>query len=105
MSFIEIFKNALPIIEHSAPMIASALMNPAGGLASGIVTLLGNVFGVESSDPQAIADAIVNHPQANDKLAALNQQHGAWLNKILTFLNQQPTSAEINIKLNWDKQG
>jgi hypothetical protein len=66
-------KDIIIVIEKMAPMLASALMSPAAGMA---IQLLENTFGVSSD---SLATTISQDPNALEKLQQLELSHSDTL--------------------------
>lgn len=95
----EVLHEALPLVEKFAPTIGS-ILGGIPGLASGsALSLLSKAFDTNPSNIHKLGEAIVNDPDAADKLADLDNQHGTWLSYIENIKNL--AKAEINIKLEW----
>lgn len=101
MKIKDMLGEAFPILEKFAPDIAAGIGGPVGIALSAALPLLGKAFGSGAGDLPGLAAAIVGDPNVQEKLAALNEEHATWManfTKEFPF----PSSAEINIKLNWD---
>lgn len=102
MTFNEVLKTALPIIQKSAPFVASMLGSPAAGVGtSWAMSLLANAFGIKPAQIEDLSDTICNDPDAHNKLCNLEESFVHWFAD-----NAKPTkplsNAEVNIKLSWD---
>jgi hypothetical protein len=98
------FEAVMPMIEKSAPMIASAMGGPIAGIATTALILIKNAFGLPTeATPADLLTAIQSHPDAETILAKLNATHGTWLAKVVSMVDN-PTTAEINVKLTWNRQ-
>jgi len=95
--FKNLLKDAWPIIEKSAPVIASSLQIPYVGTAMAAINVLAKAFGVENFDIPALGKAIVDDPDCENKLCDIENNYGELLKNIIT--NHFPSEAEINIKL------
>lgn len=96
----EVLNEALPIITKFAPNIGSVLGGApgyAGGLA---LSLLAKAFNANPSDFRGLSTSIVNDPLAENKLAAVEEEHGLWLKSLIDDV-KNPTHIEINIKMDW----
>ena len=98
------FEAVMPIIEKAAPLVAGAMGGPIAGIATTAMILLKNAFGLSvEATPADLISAIQEHPDAETILAKLNATHGTWLAKVVSMVDN-PTTAEINVKLTWDRQ-
>ena len=97
--FKNLLKEAWPIIEKSAPAIASSLSIPYVGTAMAAINVLTKAFGIDNFDLPALSKAIVDDPDCEGKLCELENNYGEVLKNILS--NHFPSEAEINIKLKW----
>jgi len=101
MNFKDILSAVLPVIEKSAPAVASAIGSPIAGIGMNFaMSLLSNVFDVKPTDVHTLPDIMSNDPDVHDKLSQVEEQFKHY------FVNspQMPSVAEINVKLVWDKQ-
>lgn len=64
---LEMFKDALPLIEKVAPYVAQALR---GTIPGNVISLLATVFLSDPENPAAIATAMSNDPDLERKLKA-----------------------------------
>jgi hypothetical protein len=88
------------ILLNASPIIASALGSPLAGVA---ISLVSHAFGVDSGKPEELISKVMEDvPQATTILQSLESQHGDILKSLLSGVNNL-ASAEINIKLNWNK--
>jgi len=101
MKIVEIFKEAMPIIEKFSPTIAGALGGPWGLAASYIFPILAKTFGTESMDYKLMEQNIVNDPDAPNKLSALEDIHKDILNSVWKDLHSV-TQAEIRVILSFN---
>jgi hypothetical protein len=69
----------IAIVGKSAPLLASALGSPIAGMAIGLIE---NLFGMKSSTPDELANAINADPDAAIKLKELELKHTEDLQKI-----------------------
>jgi hypothetical protein len=93
-------KEVLPIIEHGAPLIATALGSPLAGIGTKFaMSLLGLAFGADPKDPASISAAISSHPEPQNILTQLEANFGDFISN--KYHIKMPSSAEINIKLAW----
>jgi hypothetical protein len=69
----------LDTVKGAAPLLGAVLGSPVAGVG---LALLGNLFGVDSKDVKAIANAIQNDPEALIKIKTLEYQHAASLAQI-----------------------
>jgi hypothetical protein len=94
-------KEVLPIIEHGAPILATALGSPLAGLGTKFaMSLLGLAFGADPKDPASISAAIAAHPEPQNILSRLEANFGDIIKNKYNI--QLPSKAEINIKLEWE---
>lgn len=102
MSETEIKKSILPLIEKSAPLIATALGGPIGSAVGWAVGLLAHAFNSDPTDIKSLADAMQNDENLHDKLCDLESKNCDWLQKILSDIKiKMPVSAEITLKIQW----
>ncbi len=69
----------MQVVKKSAPLLASVIGSPVAGVA---LSLIGNAFGVDGKDQQAIADAINKDPESAIKLRTLEYENAQMLAKI-----------------------
>jgi hypothetical protein len=104
MNYKELLSDALPIIERFAPTIATVIGGPFGFLSGSIIPILTSAFGVKTGDLKSLASNILNDPDAQNKLATLENNHGDLLSSILNSPSiNNLANAEINIKLAWQQ--
>lgn len=60
------------IAKAGAPILASAIGGPAGGL---VASLIANIFGGDTKDLDSLSKKIESDPEAGIKLSALQYQH------------------------------
>lgn len=98
----EILKDALPLIEKFAPSIAAIIGGPtAEAVANFIIHMFLQNFNVNSSNVGDLSTAIINHPQVEEKLATIENEHADFLNTMT-----HPPSCHvphINVTVNVDK--
>lgn len=99
--FKEFLGEALPIIEKAAPLIAHAVIGPYAGTAVMALSLVAKAFGVENFDLKSVVEAINNDPEAESKLSGLQTVFGEQMKS--EWIKLLPSSAELNIKMQWDK--
>lgn len=107
MSLSEIQKSILPLIEKSAPVIASAIGGPIGSAAGWAIALLAHAFNSDPTDISGLAEKMTSDTDLQSKLADLDSKHGDWLANVFSDIAsnpkiRMPASAEINLKLNWN---
>lgn len=101
MNLKDIVSSALPVIEKSAPVLASTIGSPLAGIGTSFaVSLLAHAFNIEPDKLTDLSNAITNDPQACDKLCELEKN----FKHIFKHMPAMPSMAEVNIKLTWDKQ-
>lgn len=94
-------KDLVPLVSGAAPILGGLLGGPVGAAAaSAAAALLGSAFGVNPSDPRAIAAAIQNDPDARFKLAQLEAQHQETLQQ-LALQQQQQTEQGLQNSRQW----
>lgn len=98
MNLKEIFKNALPVISNSAPIVGNAIGGPFGVAASYIIPVLAHAFDGNLSDLPDLAQKIADDPNAPAKLTVIEQEHGSWITSLPNLVNEL-SSAELSIKL------
>lgn len=94
----ELLKDVFPLIQKSAPTIASALGSPALGIpAMWALSLIGNKFGidVQHTDPQELVKVMTSDPQCTDKLCQLENHFAEWFKGSEIKISE----AEVNIKI------
>jgi hypothetical protein len=69
------------IVKAGAPILGTAVGGPLGGAAAG--ALVAGIFGTNSDDPAAIAQAIAADPQAAVKLRELELAHREKLEALI----------------------
>lgn len=95
--FKELLKDAWPLIEKGAPILAGALGSPVAGIGASLaINMLGSAFGVNPNNIDELKNAIINHPLSNDLLADVENGFSVF------FKNRLPLKAEINVKLEWE---
>ena len=98
-----VFKEVLPTLEKFSPSIAAAIGGPVGFAMSFIIPLLAKSFGTETHDVSSLVKAILKDPESPVKLQSLEHQHHDWICGMLDSINNLQ-SAEISIKLEWNKK-
>lgn len=100
--FKDILGDAFPVIEKVAPAIASAIASPAAGVVTTFaITLLAHAFGLTPDGVKKLGAAIMDSPDANDRLSGLEETFSNWFKNILPTM-RFPSKAEINVKLEWN---
>ncbi len=100
MTLKDVFRDALPIIKNFAPSIAAAIGGPVGVATGYVLPILASAFGVDSSNPRSIAEAILAGSNSEDTLKELEHEHGDWICKLLDSVGNL-ASAKINVELTW----
>ena len=96
--FKEMLKDVWPLLEKSAPMIASALGAPSIGLPAMIaINALGSKFNGNN-----ISDSMKNDPACEDKLCQLENVFSQFFKNPSQQL-PLPNGIEVNVKINWEK--
>ena len=94
---IAILKDIIPIIENSAPMIASALGSPMSGV---IIKMLCDAFGASPHDLPALISKIQSSDDAPAIFKSLESANSNWISGLLNF--QRPNKITISIALDWN---
>lgn len=94
MTLFELFKDALPIIERVAPILASSLGSPFSNIA---LSLISHAVQESPKNPQLIANKIVEH-DCVEELKKIEAQHGEWLESLLS-VKKPPQNIEMTINL------
>lgn len=92
---------ALPLIKQFAPTIGGAIGGPVGIAVGYAIPVLAHVFQTSPTDLKTLATKIMSDPEAPDRLKSLEETHANFIQGLLDNINDL-SSAEINIKLNWD---
>jgi hypothetical protein len=100
MKLKDVFREVLPLIQRVAPSVAAAIGGPIGMAADYIFPVLADAFGVSTSEPKAVVDAILSHDGSENTLAKVEADHCDVLCGLMNSVNQL-SQAEINIKLSW----
>lgn len=98
-----LFGDAIPIIQKFAPSVASAITSPIGFAAGYVLPLLASAFNTSPRDLNTLAAKIFEDPNAGEKLAEIEHDHGDWLCGILQSVTHL-SSADIHVKLEWQKK-
>ncbi len=95
-------KDILPIIETSAPIIASSLLGPGAGFA---FKLIANAFGLDPkmADESSVKNAISSNTNAPDILQQLERDFGFLFDLKTPLAFKMPLKAEVNVKLEWSE--
>lgn len=97
MNFKDLLYDVLPVIEKTAPTIATALGSPAAGIA---IKVLCDSFGCSPND---IPNLIKNINEDSDSLTKINNAEGDYLQKIAgLFASRFPLKASMTINLEWE---
>ena len=97
MNFKDLLHDVLPVIEKTAPTIATALGSPAAGIA---VKVLCDSFGCSNND---IPNLISNIQQDSDANSKITNAEGDYLQKIAgLFASRFPLKASLTINLEWE---
>lgn len=96
--FKELLGEAFPIIEKTAPIMASVLGSPIAGTATlwGL-DLLSAAFGINPSDPAKLKEAVLQNPNSYNMLNTLEGYFKSNFPQL-----KAPSKAEINLKIEWD---
>ena len=89
MSIQDAFKDILPIIAESAPIIAKVIGGPVGLAAGYAIPILAHAFDVDSENVDKIVESITKDPEASAKLSRCEETHADWLTylmKIIVFV-------------------
>ena len=98
--FKAILGEVFPIIEKSAPIIASILGSPAAGGATSIaLNLLGTAFGVNPAHIDDLKSAIMSNPKSDYMIGRLEDMFSSWIKSNGDMI--MPRRLEINVKLEW----
>lgn len=100
MNFMTILKDLLPLIQHSAPLLCSALFSQ-GKIAEVAFNLLCKVFNCDVSTPEKLIESITGDTKTDDKLAFIEN---AWTNiepHIVPHLVKDLSKAELTLKVEW----
>lgn len=100
MNVKELFKDAMPVIEKSAPVLGGMLGGPIGLVMGNVIPLLANAFETHPANLQDLVQAIIKDPHAEAKLKSVQDVHADWLSSLMDNVNALE-SAEISIKLKW----
>jgi hypothetical protein len=99
----EIFKDALPILEKSAPIITKIIAgHPLGAAVDIVIHLLRKYFGKDVYT-DTLAKTIVNDPEATPKLQQLEKEHYDLLIQLCKDHEHDHKCVTVNI--NVDKGG
>jgi hypothetical protein len=93
-----VLKDILPLIQYSAPIIASALGSPIAGTA---ISLIAKAFDGDSSDVPGLVSKVLGDSNASDKLKELDTLHGDWISSLLGKI-RYPSEIEFNLKVKWE---
>ena len=97
----EILGDTFNVISHAAPIMVSALINPAAGIATKFaIAAVSHALNLSSTDPKELATAIQNTPNIQEIFSELESRFGGLINNINNL--KMPTNIEINLKLNWN---
>ncbi len=98
----DIFKDALPILEEVAPMIARLIGGYPAIAAEYLLPALTKVVG-SHGDVGQLAKDIVSKDFAQQCIKDFEHEHSDVLHSLLENINKL-SSAEINLKLNFNKK-
>jgi len=99
MTIHKILSEALPFIEKSAPVLASAFGAP-GIVAGYILPIIAKAFDKDLKDTHGIVNSMLTNPNANDILQSLDKEHGPVIKNLLDT-NKNHSDFEINVKIKW----
>jgi len=85
----------LPLIEKSAPAIASAIGTPSTGV---VVSLLCDLFGANKNDLTDLVNKVISDPSADKKLVSVQD---TFFNNVKGWLSSKPSKAVISLCLEW----
>jgi hypothetical protein len=104
MIYKEMLKSVWPLLEKSAPFVASLIGAPYASIpAMMAMHSLATRFGLDVENVSGLPDAMQADPDCADKLTSLESFFAKWLQGT-NGQWQLPTTAEINIKLGWNNQ-
>lgn len=83
------FKSLLPVIEKAAPVLANIIGGPAASVGA---SLIASIFGGDPKSPEDLLKRITVDPEAQYKLAQLENQHI----EALTVLASKDYSTEVD---------
>lgn len=98
----DIFREALPVLENIAPLVAKFIGGYPAIAAEYLLPVLTNVAGIHSGDVGQLVRDIINKNETQNKIKRFEDDHSDLLNSLLENVNKL-SSAEINVKLNFNK--
>ena len=99
----DLFKDALPILEKSAPIITKIITgHPLGAAVDAVVHLVRRYFGA-NANRNTLAKTIMNDPEASGKLQQIEKEHYDLLVKLCKDHEHDHKCVTVNI--NVDKGG
>lgn len=100
----DLLKEAFPVLQKAAPVLAGTLGSPMAGLgATWAMSLLANAFGVKPNEIEDLQHCIIGDSQAEDKLKQVEDIFKQWIGHNSMHM-PMPSSAELNIKMCWQNQ-
>ena len=103
MNLPTLFKEALPIIIEAAPTIAKVITNPVGTATNFVLPLLAATFDVKPGNIGSLVSSITSDDNAKSKLQQIENDYADIIKSFVNNFNNL-SSAEINVKLNFQNQ-
>lgn len=94
--FHEALKDVLPVIENSAPILASALGSPIAGVA---IKFLEESLGIKDASIDEVQNAITKDPDISTKLNSAQESLWTYLKSNINLT--PPTKINFSVALEW----
>jgi len=98
----DLFKDALPVLENVAPIVAKFIGGYPAIAAEYLLPLLTHAAGINTGDVGQLVKDIINKESTQDMMKKFECDHKDLLCNLLDNVNKL-SSAEINVKLNFNK--
>lgn len=100
MNLQDMFKDALPVIENVAPLVARTIGGYPALAFDYLLPLLVKNFGIHTGDVGQLIKDIVDKKDAQDKLKMFEHDHKDLLENLLDNFGKL-SHAEVNVKLDF----
>jgi hypothetical protein len=103
MNMRETAKTILPVIEKSAPLLASLIGGPTGGAVAWVVSMLAQQFDAEHGDLPGLINNMQSDPDMETKLKDLQDKHLTTISDLMQSF-KSPSRIEVRFIASWDRE-
>ncbi len=100
MNINTVLKDAIPIIENAAPLVARAIGNYPALALKYLMPLLAKAFDIDTDDASQIIKNITEKDDAQEKLKVFEHDHKDFLENLIDSFGKL-SHAEINVKFDF----